>query len=380
MFDKAKFIETYALAEQDLEGTGLSWDLLAQVYTQHEKQKNDRYWDADIIRPLEYHLQHFIHSGVHFIRTRVKSPERCVLRLIIQAMEARRNNRELHVNLENYTAFLPDLIGTRLVYLFEPDWKRIHQGIMKKYGSLMKEDPVAFVGQTDPELFKGNYTEVDPKLSVQAHPYGGRHIEYYLTYRSPALDRSYPVELQVKSIYEEACTEVSSRLWVPRRDYSPFIDNNLKILRELSEQANRLATSTQILRFKFEEDLDTSMTDQTAEDTHQQDRIENELGEYQITDLDSIKQRLADGRTEIALKKLQSYLEHCVDHELYGSFSEDLLTLRSRFARHNHAIMTGLVGYEEAEVFFVWFNESMLTFVKELEKEKVIPFIHTSKV
>ncbi|MDC7223250.1 MAG: RelA/SpoT domain-containing protein [Spirochaetales bacterium] len=163
-------------------------------------------------------------SSIHSINYRIKHEEH-LLEKILRKM---RGNPCETITRENYRDKITDLIGIRALHIFKEDWTGIHDYIIS--GWKQAEKPTAYVRYGDAERILQYYK--DKECDVQEHKFGYRSVHYQLL-TSPGTE-TYQVEVQVRTLYEEAWGEIDHRVRYP------YTMNNEQMLR-LSSILNRLS-------------------------------------------------------------------------------------------------------------------------------------------
>ncbi len=163
-------------------------------------------------------------SSIHSINYRIKNEEH-LLEKILRRMK---NNPEENITLKNYREKITDLIGVRALHIFKEDWTEIHEFIIS--GWKQAEKPTAYVRYGDSDMILQYYRDND--CSIQEHKFGYRSVHYQLL-TSPGAE-TYQVEVQVRTLFEEAWGEIDHRVRYP------YTMNNERMLR-LSSILNRLS-------------------------------------------------------------------------------------------------------------------------------------------
>lgn len=159
-------------------------------------------------------------NDVHLLNYRIKDSEHLREKII------RKNKEDRNINLANYKKEITDLIGIRLIHIFKDQWKNIDKYIRANFNLI--EQPIAYIRKGDQE--ESFYSENNFKLKY--HDYGYRSLHYVL--KKSEHNFEIIVEFQVRTIFEEAWSEI---------DYSVRYPNNTdnKIIEEYSMIINRLA-------------------------------------------------------------------------------------------------------------------------------------------
>lgn len=364
MLTKDQFFAKYSLSDEYLGKAGINWETLGNIYATHSDKFMNKWWDADILEPVLHFFEPLTGAGIHFTRARIKDPERVVLKIIKHAQEMCATGAPVVISSDNYTDYVKDIIGIRLIYLFSSDWIKIHEKIVQKYGKKIQGGPIAYVGLDDPKDFKDFFESHGCK--VESNSSDARFVEYNL-HLSDSAGSVYPVEIQARTIFEEAATEVSTALQYPKRDYSVLVDNNLTLLRNLASQANKVATYTSYLKNKLDADYVNVQNLRDSLELFQVNRAEAELGKFQIiTKLEDIRKLISIAKTDLAIEKLYIYIRENPDTLDKADLGNALDLISNKNNHRKDQLNKGLISFEESERTFNQISVSLLDFIQQL--------------
>ena len=143
----------------------------------------------------------------------------------------------------NYGCIVNDLVGVRTLHLFKEDWEAIHRFIVKTWE--LKQNPVANISAQDSERLVEKYQENG--CEIIEHPYEYRSVHYVILFER-SKSQKIPVEIQVRTILEEAWSEIDHLVRYPYKDghgvYSPY----LSILNQLIAQADEISSFIHLLK------------------------------------------------------------------------------------------------------------------------------------
>lgn len=174
-------------------------------------------------------------SGVHSVRYRVKNPRHLSQKILRKKLE----NKERILTLDTYEQEITDLAGIRILHLFKNDWQDIHQFIMSTWE--LKEPPTAYYRQGDPD----DFLQMFEGCEIKEHPKGYRSVHYIIE-TSPTKAKRY-LELQVRTIFEEAWSEIDHTIRYPNFSDDPLTNNLLMILNRLAGSADEMSSFVQQL-------------------------------------------------------------------------------------------------------------------------------------
>ncbi len=172
------------------------WQELLRIQEAHKK---DRPHLEPVANYVSERLRHV--SEVHSIRVRIKNPDHVVEKIIRKQLTK--------ATSKNYKDLLTDLIGIRALHLFKDGWKQIHDFVTDTWDQA--EQPTAYVREGDSTAWSKVFE--DPSCQITNHDFGYRSVHYLLKFAPEK--RTEIVELQVRTIFEEAWSEVICRPHVP---------------------------------------------------------------------------------------------------------------------------------------------------------------------
>lgn len=192
--EQHEFLKRFSIPEFQYRQTGFAWSRLAAIRADYEKTIPelglDARYVAERLRPVE---------TVHTVKTRIKSPDHLIEKIIRVKLAA----LALTLDLGNYDQVVIDLVGVRALHLFKEDWTRIHDFILQTWE--LKEPPVANIHPEDSPAviaaFQGR------RCAVNKHPWGYRSVHYLIAFER-SKDKTLPVEIQVRTLLEEAWSEI----------------------------------------------------------------------------------------------------------------------------------------------------------------------------
>lgn len=245
------FLKKYNISDEDFKKTKLNWKQLEIIQADYIKH----------IPKLESSAIYIFNSlmktpNVHSVRYRIKDAEHVIEKIIRKKIKEPKSN----ITLDNYIDELTDLIGVRALHLFKEDWFGIHELITSTWD--FKEEPVANYREGDSLEYKKKFEELG--CNVKEHPFGYRSV-HYIVETKPAKAKYY-AEIQVRTIFEEAWSEIDHTIRYPYDQDNPIFGQFLMILNRLAGSADEMGTFIQFLK----KDL------QQRENVHKQALIEKD--------------------------------------------------------------------------------------------------------
>lgn len=216
---KNDFYSRYNLSDESLKEAEIDWPELKAIKKEYEKLHDT----LDVVG--RFAVDQMISSPViHSINYRLKDSEHLLEKIIRKRCE----NKKRIIDVNNFRTEIKDLIGIRALHLFKEDWLNIHKYICENWD--LTEEPVAFVRHGDNDRIVNFYKRNN--CQIKEHKFGYRSVHYTLKTRPKNED--FLVEVQVRTLFEEAWGEIDHRVRYP-------YEMNNDLLVRLSSILNRLA-------------------------------------------------------------------------------------------------------------------------------------------
>lgn len=197
-------------------------------------------------------------QNVHLQKSRVKSIESILWKIIDKRYHSLRNANSKYVNInsDNYNSIITDLIGMRIILNYRGNWTSIHDEIVKCFpypkegfqsrgtsgtvehlesgDNLLAQNPIAYYAEGDDI---GEYVKYG--LDVKPHKMGYRSIHYIVSYQ-----KIY-IEIQVRTIYDEAWSDCDHNYVYKKDDNTSHtaLEKLSHILSELTNVSNDIGDS-----------------------------------------------------------------------------------------------------------------------------------------
>ena len=222
---QSEFLAKYNIKEDDYIKTNLDWTELERIYDRHIK-------DTPILESyLQSLFSHFSKlSHVHSVRYRVKDAEHVIEKIIRKKI----SNPNRNLSYETYFEELDDLVGLRILHLFKDEWEPIHEYITERWN--LKETPTACYRKGDSKEYLDEYEKKG--CNLKEHPYGYRSIHYIIT--EDILSVKLSCEIQVRTVFEEAWSEIDHKIRYPYDMDNPIFKQYLLIFNRLSGSADEM--------------------------------------------------------------------------------------------------------------------------------------------
>jgi ppGpp synthetase/RelA/SpoT-type nucleotidyltranferase len=171
---------------------------------------------------------------IHSVKTRLKDPDH--LRDKIE----RKFKNNVHISKENLFSEITDLIGLRVLHLYQDQFPIIHNKILEYIAEgdwVFAEDPKAMTW--DPES-KKMYDEL--KIITEIRPTFYTSVHYVI---KPNNNNPNPIccEIQVRTLFEEIWGEIDHSINYPHPTEDVACKEQLRVLSKLVSTGTRLADS-----------------------------------------------------------------------------------------------------------------------------------------
>jgi putative GTP pyrophosphokinase len=111
--ERATFLQKYNITQQEYESTGIVWEELEAICTDHITSTQELQSVANFIAERLRERKE-----IHSVKVRIKDPERLAEKLI----RKRRERSDFPVSRNDYRTHITDLIGLRAIHLFKHQW------------------------------------------------------------------------------------------------------------------------------------------------------------------------------------------------------------------------------------------------------------------
>lgn len=228
--DREQFFKEFSISEDYFKSTGLEWKELEKIHEDYLK----------LVPILEKEAGHIVSKlidvpSVHSVRRRVKKASHLIEKIIRKGKKYKDRN----ISVENYKEIVTDLIGVRVLHLFKDDWKSIHNEILKLWN--IHETPQVNIrrGDYNTEQFKESIKDMNCEVIVREHGYRSVH---YLIEIAINKSENVLVEIQVRTVFEEAWSEIDHIMRYPYDVDNPIITEYLGIFNRIVGSADEMGT------------------------------------------------------------------------------------------------------------------------------------------
>jgi putative GTP pyrophosphokinase len=232
MEDPSQFCARFNIDEEQFNGTGLVWDELMALRVDFISK--EKYFTAagnTILSLLQDE------SKIHSLRVRVKDPDHLIAKIIRKIIE----KSDRVITIGNYQEEITDLVGVRALHLLKEDWNQIDTYIKGSFTSV--EEPIKYIRRGD----RTGEHEIED-VDFRFHIMGYRSVHYTVS-TSPTFPVS--VEIQVRTLFEEAWSEIDHMVRYPHGEVNPELMHYIQIFNGLAGSADEMGSHLIELRDKF---------------------------------------------------------------------------------------------------------------------------------
>jgi ppGpp synthetase/RelA/SpoT-type nucleotidyltranferase len=176
--------------------------------------------------------------AVHSLKVRVKDPASLVAKVIRKRLA----DADRVITPDNYATEITDLIGIRAMHLFKDDWRAIHDFINVTW--TLHETPIAYYRAGDHQDVLAGFSESG--CDLREHVAGYRSV-HYIVESTPTKERTL-AELQVRTVFEEAWSEIDHLVRYPNLTDDPVLNHFLGLFNRTAGMADEMGTFLQRLR------------------------------------------------------------------------------------------------------------------------------------
>lgn len=228
--NKNEFFKEFNITDEHFESTGLKWEELNKIYSNYKR----------LVPFLEKEAEHVFSKlidleKVHSVRRRVKKPKHLIEKIIRKG----KKYSQLNISVNNYRDIITDLIGIRVLHLFKDDWRNIHQEIVKLW-ELMETPQINIRrGDYNIETLQENVNDLGCEVVVRDHGY--RSIHYLISIPVTREEKVF-IEIQVRTVFEEAWSEIDHVIRYPYDSDNPILVEYLGIFNRIVGSADEMGT------------------------------------------------------------------------------------------------------------------------------------------
>lgn len=265
------FLTKYNHTQLSVSEIGLDWNRLVAIFERHRNR-------CGFLSQIEEEVQKQLKDipGAYIVRSRVKDPEHLIDKII------RKEGKD--ITEDNYIDVFDDLIGCRILHLFKSDWKSIHQYMTEHFEQ--NEQPVVYYRKGDPPEYLKSCEELGIKPVEREAGY--RSIHYVNKF--DALGRIITYEVQVRTMIEDAWSEIDHLVRYPNHTDNELINKYLLIFNAFAGAADEMGTFLMLLK--------QDLTNSNSEFVRRQEELNQTISELK-DEIASLKGDNAEQKAKI---------------------------------------------------------------------------------
>ncbi|KPW31394.1 hypothetical protein ALP45_00593 [Pseudomonas coronafaciens pv. atropurpurea] len=278
------FLERNRISQAMWEKASIAWQDLVDIKTDYESRKSQL---EDAVEYSVKVIQGF--KGVHSVRWRVKSADHLLEKIIRKRSQDKVSKKYQNIDASNYLSVVTDLIGVRALHLFKTDVLEIHPQIIDTWQ--MGEKPVSYVRAGDRSDLIDDLKRCG--INSKVHDAGYRSVHCIIKMRPGIV--SFFIELQVRTIFEEAWSEIDHKVRYPNFSENKQIEEVLTIFNRLSGGADELGGFIKGLSVEFD-----SIDEKIEKADRDRDQALEEL-QHLVSQLASVQEQNSQSSQKMAL-------------------------------------------------------------------------------
>lgn len=242
---KEEFLQLADISEGEWSASLADWDCLAAIGRDHDKQRPALLSVASTWTELVQQI-----PGVHSVRSRVKDTvgllKKIVRKKLAGAQDGYTTTKEGYRDVSplTYADLVTDLVGVRILHLFKDQALEIDKTLKAIQQLEIVEGPIVYMAQHDSADLRAKWDARNVKPRDKEGGY--RSVHYIL--RQPSSE--YPgvqTELQVRTLFEEAWSEMDHLINYPMPSASPTVRSFLALFNGQAHAADDMASFLQQL-------------------------------------------------------------------------------------------------------------------------------------
>lgn len=227
------FLKKYNISKENFKNTELDWNVLKEIFIDFNQNKHIYEPAAkDIVERL------ITLKTVHSVKYRIKDAEHLIEKIIRKKLE----DPERDYTPDNYSEKIDDIIGVRALHLYKSGWEEIGDFISETWS--LKGNPTANIRKGDSDEIQDIFSAKG--YDIKEHKFGYRSIHYIIE-TSPTKNK-FTSELQVRTIFEEAWSEIDHDIRYPYEIDNPILNGYLNMFNRLAGNADEMGTFIQVLQ------------------------------------------------------------------------------------------------------------------------------------
>lgn len=239
--ERADFCREFNISPESFRKSCLTWEELQKIAEHFDSKRVEHQGTLKLYADA---LQEC--PGVHSLSSRVKETGHLIEKLIRKNPAYLKKGDSL--SLSNYEQKITDLMGIRLLVLFKEEWLEIHKKIEDDYHDAFWVPPFVYLREgDDTSLYEG-------KVEIRKEkPY--RSVHYVIRSKE-----GLGVEVQVRTLYEEAWSEIDHKLRYPYDLTNEMLANYLNMMNRLTGMGDEMGSFLHKYLKRFQKSLNAGVT------------------------------------------------------------------------------------------------------------------------
>lgn len=274
LLTEAEFLHNNRISQQQWQASKITWLTLRAIGLCHEQRSVVLNQTAETYARIIQQCTH-----VHSVRWRVKDPQHLMEKIVrkTQPGTVTFKDKYIGINENNYDTIVTDLIGVRALHLFKDDCLAIHDYLIHEWQ--YAEPPIYYVRNGDDDIS----IDLPSDIEVKIHPAGYRSLHY--VFGSELQHHRIFTEVQVRTIFEEAWTEIDHKIRYPNFSKDAEICCFLLIFNRLVGSADEMGSFVKQLAMEADQRQQALIASKNM--------TENVTGDV-TSDVESLFQQLED--------------------------------------------------------------------------------------
>lgn len=257
--EQADFCREFNISSEKFRNAGLTWNELEQIAEDFTPKRDGH---KSTVKLYADALQTY--PGVHSLGYRVKETNHLIEKIIRKNPDYMAKGDFL--SKANYEQKITDLMGIRLLLLFKEDWLSVHEKIMDDYKNALWEPPFVYLREgDDTSLYEGRIEIRKDKAY--------RSVHYVI--RS---DAGVGIEIQVRTLYEEAWSEIDHKLRYPYDLTNEMMNNYINMMNRLTGMGDEMGSFVNKYVELFRKNLYAENSDERREMREMSELVKNFFG------------------------------------------------------------------------------------------------------
>lgn len=219
LLTKSELFDQFSISERDFEYCEFKWDDLEAIRTDFIPLMKELELDAEQI------MGQFTRDckDIHSIRYRIKDPNHLIAKII----RLKISNKILSdITINNYRHEIKDILGFRLLHVFKEDWEKVFDYLEDNY--YQHEKPYAYYRKGD----DSNYIKKIANKGIKVYENEDGYRSIHVIIQTDRIKKNSPkliCEIQIRTVFEEAWSEIGHSVRYPNNVNNPYLNNYFKI-------------------------------------------------------------------------------------------------------------------------------------------------------